>query len=120
MSKHDPKVGDDAYDPSKDPLFMEQVKPSPPVPKPPKPDTGEPKVYYGGTKYTAQELVDMNGTNPDGSPRTEAAPDGPVCPPVGASDGPFDTTTIPMGCSTPLTAECADHYNKLYGFPAAK
>ena len=63
----------------------------------------------------------MNGTNPDGSPTHRGGPGQPRMPArLGAADGPFDTTDDPHGCSAPLTAECADHYNKLYGFAAAK
>lgn len=66
---------------------------------------------YAGTGKSAAELVAEYGTNPDGSPRTEAPPDTPSCPPVSLSDGPFDTTSIPPGCSEPLSAECAAFYN---------
>lgn len=96
---------DPNYDPNKDPLF--DPPPSGMV------ADGQPQINdgYAGTGKTAAELVALYGTNPDGSPRTEAAPTGPSCPPVSLSDGPFDTETIPPGCSAPLTAECAAYYN---------
>jgi hypothetical protein len=92
------------------------VLPADPPPKVTKvPSIGSPgpddRGDYRGTGLTADELVAKFGTNPDGSPRTEPVPDTPNCPVVSLSDGPFDTTTIPPGCSDPLTAECADYYN---------
>jgi hypothetical protein len=71
---------------------------------------------YKGTNKTAQELADLYGLNPDGSPRTEPAPDGPACPPLAPGDGPFNTTVIYPGCSVPLSQECADWANAKYGF----
>ena len=115
---HTPQVGDDAYDPSLDPLFLEQVQSSEPSPAQ-HPHTEPLPVKDGGggyadTGYTAEELVAAYGTNPDGSPRTEAVPDTPSCPTVSPDGYPFDTTAIPAGCGEPLSAECAAYYNARY------
>jgi hypothetical protein len=128
MTKHTPQIGDKDYDPSRDPLFLEQVQPpaasTMPAPKP-KTKVGVGGVAigegYAGTDYTADQLVEMNGTNPDGSPRTDPVPDTPTCPSVSLGDGPFDTTAIPPGCNEPLSAECAAYYNDQRakaGYPA--
>jgi hypothetical protein len=77
-------------------------------------DTLEDKGGYKGTGLSAAELVEKFGTNPDGSPATELAPDTPNCPVVSPNDYPFDTTVIPSGCAAPLSQECADYYNDLY------
>jgi hypothetical protein len=78
---------------------------------PPRPGLVGDGEGYAGTKLSAAELVKKYGTNPDGSPATEPKPETPSCPPVSLSDGPFDTTAIPPGCSAPLSQECADFYN---------
>lgn len=94
------------------------VDPPPPakattLPAKPSPIGGKDKDDdgYAGTGKTAADLVKEFGTKPDGSPATEAPPETPNCPPVSLSDGPFDTTAIPPGCSEPLSAECAAYYN---------
>lgn len=71
---------------------------------------------YKGTDKTAQELADAYGLLPDGTPRTEAAPDGPYCPPLAPGDGPFTTEGIPPGCNAPLSQECVDWANEKYGY----
>ena len=81
--------------------------------------TGEPKQYYAGTDKTAQEWVDLYGTNPDGSPAMQAAPDTPACPPLAASEGPFNTTEHFPGCDEPLTAEQAAYLNTVHGHDVA-
>ena len=123
-----PDPTDTNYDPSQDPAFLDAVDQakdnadrdnpiSNPPATPPRADVGlgGPEINngYAGTGLTADELVAKYGTNPDGSPRTEPKPDTPTCPPVSLSDGPFDTTAIPPGCSAPLSAECAAYYNDL-------
>jgi len=109
---------DPNYDPALDPEFMDRVDTGQPAPPSAVVGTGgttENKDHdYAGTGMSAAELVALYGTNPDGSPRIEPVPDGPVCPAVSPSDYPFDTTTIPSGCSEPLSDECAAYYNKLY------
>lgn len=75
----------------------------------------EPNENYLGTGQSAQSLSEQFGYTPGGELRTAAADEaGPVCPPVSPQDAPFDTTTIPSGCSAPLSQECADYYNTLY------
>jgi len=78
----------------------------------------QPGPLCKGTNKTAEELAEMFGLEPDGSPRTEAAPDGPACPPLSPGDGPFNTETIFPGCNTPLTQECVDWANEKYGYAA--
>jgi hypothetical protein len=112
MTKKSPHIGDDEYDPSKDELFLDQVQP-PPTGATLLPGVG-PGPLYKGTDKTAQELVDLYGYGPDGTPRTEAAPDTPSCPVVSPDGYPFDTTTIPAGLGAPLSPECVDFYNTRY------
>ena len=112
MSKKTPQIGEDEYDPSKDELFLDQVQPPPPVSHF-LPGVA-PGAGYKGTNKTAQELADEFGYAPDGTPRTEAAPDTPSCPPVSPDGYPFNTTTIPAGLGAPLSQECVDFYNARY------
>jgi|KBSMisStandDraft_5_1062788.scaffolds.fasta_scaffold00198_40 hypothetical protein len=79
-------------------------------------DRVQPGAGYKGTNKSAEELEEMYGLNPDKTPRTEPAPDGPECPPVSMEEGPFDTETIYAGCNAPLTQECVDWYNKKFGY----
>ena len=124
MTAKKPDPTDTNSDPSKDPEFLDAVdtakdnadRDNPRTPPRAEVGLGGPEINngYAGTGKTADELVALYGTNPDGSPRTEPAPTGPSCPPVSPDGYPFDTTAIPAGLSAPLTAECAAYYNDLY------
>lgn len=90
---------DPDYDPNNDPLF-DRIGDTPPPPAGVEVAPVAPYGYY-----------------PSGTPRTEPEPlpeDAPKCPPVSASDYPFDTTTIYAGCNAPLTEEQAAYLNEKY------